>query len=103
MWAVGHREDNLAELLRKKFKITEKAYVFLVLLLDSVLFSNQFILSFTKIAVQFVMVRCHIPVVDMHYKTLLKNLKQLHLIIPMITLLVLELKMFCKNRKKRIY
>ncbi|VDK75281.1 unnamed protein product [Litomosoides sigmodontis] len=25
MWAVGHREDNLAELLRKKFKITEKA------------------------------------------------------------------------------
>ncbi|CAG9541000.1 unnamed protein product, partial [Cercopithifilaria johnstoni] len=25
MWAVGHREDNLAELLKKKFKITEKA------------------------------------------------------------------------------
>ncbi|VIO86876.1 Uncharacterized protein BM_BM18160 [Brugia malayi] len=26
MWAVGHREDNLAELLRKKFKLTEKAW-----------------------------------------------------------------------------
>uniref|UniRef100_A0A915PN14 Vacuolar protein sorting-associated protein 16 homolog n=1 Tax=Setaria digitata TaxID=48799 RepID=A0A915PN14_9BILA len=25
MWAVGHREDNLAELLKKKFKLTEKA------------------------------------------------------------------------------
>uniref|UniRef100_A0A1I7VGH0 Vacuolar protein sorting-associated protein 16 homolog n=1 Tax=Loa loa TaxID=7209 RepID=A0A1I7VGH0_LOALO len=25
IWAVGHREDNLAELLRKKFKLTEKA------------------------------------------------------------------------------
>ncbi|KAL3982294.1 Vps16 N-terminal region family protein [Acanthocheilonema viteae] len=25
MWAVGHREDSLAELLRKKFKLTEKA------------------------------------------------------------------------------
>lgn len=27
MWAVGHQEDNLAELLRRKFKLTEKVYV----------------------------------------------------------------------------
>uniref|UniRef100_A0A8R1Y1P4 Vacuolar protein sorting-associated protein 16 homolog n=2 Tax=Onchocerca TaxID=6281 RepID=A0A8R1Y1P4_ONCVO len=25
MWAVGHQEDNLAELIKKKFKLTEKA------------------------------------------------------------------------------
>ncbi|VDP16867.1 unnamed protein product [Onchocerca flexuosa] len=26
MWAVGHQEDNLAELIKKKFKLTEKAW-----------------------------------------------------------------------------
>lgn len=100
MWAVGHQEDNLAELIKKKFKLTEKAYVFSLFFLDEVFyFETNFGCLYINSA-RLIMMRCSILVVVMHHKSFDKSLKQFHSICPIIRLLIAKLKILHKNRKQ---